>query len=201
MAALFFDIYSERDSHLRPMELEFYSNYKIKTNPPELACMPAPFHFVDNDLAFNANEIDEPIRFVTEYEESEYSEEIVENLNMLQDFYDTDQDFDAPDTPITLSQRRPYLEFCKGPALGDYCLVTGTPAGGGLLNVEKLYNPCIFIKLNDANEESWVTFENYHNVRLNRAWKIFQDLLRFSIDDNLIIFFSIAPTSAFIALE
>lgn len=207
MASMFFDVYSDHDNCARmfPLELQLDSRFKKRTRPHQLACIPPPFHFVENELSFTLHEIEEPVDFIAETDTNirDAVQEIIQNLEaMRQDEIDEDHSVflsSMMNTPVYQETR--YLEFRKGPYLGDYCLVQGNLIAAGIIEVRKLCHPCVFLRLHDCNEEPWITAANYRTIKNNLAWKVFQELLRFSIDTRMTLFFNITPTNTFVSLE
>lgn len=198
-ASLVFDVYSERyeSNEIYPMKLEFNSRFRRRTNPVALCRIPGPCAFVDNHLAYNIKEIDEPMLYAAP------PGPIVETIDIV-NLVDIDSE---DDTPIVETFQSPifqninYLEFRKGPHHADYCVVDGSSYAPGILKVKRLIHPCIFIELFDCSDDTWVNLENYTAIQRSAVWKKFETFLRFTIESNLALFFQVAPTNTFVTLE
>jgi len=200
-ASLLFDIYTEKtDYHsVYPMKLEFVSTFRRRTNPVFLCRLPDPCSFVANDISYNILEMEDPMSFAVQPENT--NPVIIEHISFPMDAED-----DLPEQHFTLIQEPvfqnvDYLEFHKGPLMADFCLVDGYSEAPGIFNVKRLMHPCIFLELFDSNDTPWVEVENYTNMQSSPIWKKFQTFLRFSIDSNLALFFKVGGTNTFITFD
>lgn len=194
-ASLIFDVHTERsDEHqVYPVKLEFNSRFRRRTRPLQLTRIPDPCSFVDNHLAFNLIELEEPIMF------GESSSEISEIIDIVSEDSEGQVTLERFESPVL--QNVNFLEFRRGPLNGDYCLLDGTPVAPAIFQVKRLVHPCVFIELFDCVDDPWVNMENYKSIQRSAVWKKFEKFLQFTIDPNLGLFFRVAPTYTFVTFE
>ena len=186
-ASLLFDVNTDDNSgQVYPLKLEFVSRFKKRTSPLALCKPPYPFQFVDNHIAFDLYEMDDPLEIAHSFQidtdsESEFATSLMTEPAVFQNIH--------------------YLEFRKGPTNGDYCLVDGTSIAPGIIQVTERIHPCIFLELYDCKQDPWVNVENYRLIQNHKGWQKFQKFLQFCIDPKLKLFFNVAPTNTFVALQ
>lgn len=203
-ASLLFDVYTEKtDFHsVYPMKLEFVSRFRRRTSPIFLARLPDPCAFVDQEISYNILEMEDPMVFAVQPENT--NPVIIEHVSFPMD--DEEDEGIIPEQIFTLIQEPvfqnvDYLEFHKGPLMADFCLVDGHSEAPGIFNVKRLMHPCIFIELFDCNDTPWVEVENYSAIQNSPIWKKFQKFLQYSIDSNLALFFKVGGTNTFVTFE
>jgi hypothetical protein len=201
-ASLLFDVYSDdANGQIYPLKLEFVSRFKRRTKPIALARPPPPYGFVDNHISFDLYEMEDPLEIALGHPVGPLE---MATINIIQEFIDeadTDSDFASLMTEPATFQNVHYLEFRKGPTNGDYCLVNGESIAAGIVQVTERIHPCVFIQLYDCNQDPWVNVENYRMVQASKSWAKFQEFLRFCLDPKLKLFFNVAPTNTFVALQ
>jgi hypothetical protein len=201
-ASLIFDIYSEKEEgyNVFPMKLEFTSRFKKRTRPYALSRIPDPCSFIDNHISFDIAEIQEPMEYATA--NSDHATQLVQLVTQLEpmDMSD-DEDFSVEIMEQPVFQNIHFLEFRKGPSHGDYCLVDGTSIAAGIIEVNQRIHPCVFIELFDCSDDTWVNVDNYPQMQNSEMWKKFEKFLQFTLDPKLGLFFRVAPTNTFIALQ
>lgn len=202
-ASLLYDVVSEkRDfNQVYPMKLEFVSRYRRRTNPAFLARLPPPCSFIDHEISFNILEMEDPMLFATQRDDS--SPLIVEHISFP---LDPEEEDDLPHHVFAMIQEPvfqnvDYLEFHKGPFIADFCLVDGHSEAPGIFNVKKLMHPCIFIEIFDCEDTPWVEVENYTSIQNNPDWKKFQKFLQYCIESNLTLFFKVGGTNTFVTFQ
>ena len=201
-ASLIFDIYSEREEgyNVFPLKLEFTSRFKKRTRPYALARIPEPCNFVDNHISFNLIEMEDPVEYIAPLNSPPTGIQLVTSSEPM-DLSDSEEEFAAFMTEAPIFQNIHYLEFRKGPANGDYCLVDGTSIGPAIIEVNQIIHPCVFIELFDCSDDTWVNVDNYQRIQLSPMWKKFQEFLRFCLDSKLGLFFKVSTTNTFVALQ
>lgn len=202
-ASLLFDIYSETEQvhNIFPMKLEFNSRFKKRSRPYALSRIPEPCSFIDNQISFNLIELQEPIEYATigSTQAQNPTIHLVTQIEPM-DLSD-DEEFATVMSEAPIFQNINYLEFRKGNANGDYCLVDGTSIAAGIIQVNQIIHPCVFIELFDCTDDPWVSVDNYRSIQYSPVWKKFQEFLRFTLDPKLGLFFRVAPTNTFVALQ
>jgi hypothetical protein len=204
-ASLIFDVYSEKETgyNVYPLKLEFNSRFKKRTRPYALSRIPDPCSFIDNQISFNLIEIEEPLEYAAPNGNLPNSSTTIQLVTQTEpmDLSEDEQDFMFNMEEAPIFQNVHYLEFRKGSSYGDYCLVDGTSFAAGIIEVKQIIHPCVFIELFDCSDDTWVNVDNYPKIQYSMVWKKFQDFLRFTLDPNLGLFFRVAPTNTFVALQ
>ena len=201
-ASLIFDIYSEKEEgyNVFPMKLEFTSRFKRRTRPFALSRIPDPCSFIDNHISFDIAEIQEPVEYAGPANSTHNTfVQLVTQLEPMDMSDDEEFATEMFDPPIF--QNVHYLEFRKGPSHGDYCLVDGKSIAAGIIQVNQRIHPCVFIELFDCTDDTWVNVDNYHMMQKSAMWKQLQQILQFCLDPKLGLFFRVAPTNTFVALQ
>jgi hypothetical protein len=206
-ASLIFDVYSDKETPatIYPMKLEVSSRYKRRTRPYALSRIPAPSSFVDKNMGFNIIEMDNEVEHVRTSPQAHTAlMNMIAQIETMVESDDDDEfanDFHGIMVEPPLFENVEYLEFRKGPAVADYSLIEGHSIGAGVVEVDQLIHPCVFLELFDCNDEPWVTNDNYNAIQRSLVWKKFQRFLQFSIDPKLGLFFRVAPTNTFVTLN
>lgn len=204
-ASLIFDVYSEKEEgyNIFPIKLEFTSKFKKRTRPLPLARIPEPCSFVDNHISFNLVEMQEPLEYASVQVSNQISPQLIQLVTSLEpmDMSSDDEEFATVMTEPPIFQNIHYLEFKKGPTNGDYCLVDGKSIAPGIIEIEQIIHPCIFIELFDCQDDTWVNVDNYRNIQYSVVWKKFEKFLQYTLDPKLGLFFRVAPTNTFVALQ
>jgi hypothetical protein len=157
---------------------------------------------VDNHISFDLYEMEDPLEIALGHPVGPIESATIGIVQEFIDETDTDtEDFVSLMTEPAMFQNIHYLEFRKGPTNGDYCLVNGESIAAGIIQVTERIHPCVFIQLYDCQQDPWVNVENYRMIQSSKAWKKFQEFLRFCLDPKLKLFFNVAPTNTFVALQ
>ena len=203
-ASLIFDIYSETEEmhNVFPMKIEFNSRFKKRSRPYALSRIPEPCSFIDNHISFNLVEIQEPLEYAAVYPIGPVANPTIQLVTQLEpmDLSD-DEEFATTMSEPPIFQNVHYLEFRKGNTNGDYCLVDGKSIAAGIIEVNEIIHPCVFIELFDCKDDPWVSVDNYRSIQYSPVWKKFQEFLRFTLDPKLGLFFRVAPTNTFVSLQ
>jgi len=202
LAGMMFDILSDLDDMIYPLRMDITSRFYKRTQPYALCRVPPPHQFVDHELAFTTNQV-ENFDFVNTPQSTVLTaiQQAMQELNELNNEESDDNiSLQLMEDPFQLLQI-PFLQFKRGTSIGDFSLVRGSSVASGVVKVDNLFSPCVFIQLFDYNDEPWITLDNHLAIQNHGQWKKLQELLQYSIEPKLCLMFAISPTNTFVTFN